>query len=256
MAIKTVFANGAGSAGKSTSVTALGTIAAQHGSKVLIIDGDSQATATRSFGINPKDCPRTFGDVLLRKCTAKEAVIATEVEGVSLLPAARDLESVTAQLFATRGAERRLKTALRDIDDQYDLILTDCPGQLSIVTSAALVAADKVVTVSFPTGKESQGITDFELLVRELAEAHDLEIRMDAILICMVPSRNAGALYAEVAEAINEKWPEKVAPKIRRGICVPDSFVMKKPLPIAFPNQGVTADYEAAYNWLHERRIV
>jgi len=253
---KIAVGNAAGSAGKSTTVTSLAAIAAEDGKKVLIVDGDAQATATRWVGIDPLHCDLNIGNVLLKEATADEAIIPTPVEGVFLLPAATNFDGVVTQLAAMRGAERRMRNFLRDVHG-FGLVLIDCPGSLNIITASAIVAADHVVTVATPTMKEVEGTPRFMRLVDDLADEHDLTIRVDGIVPCMVPPANAGAIYRESYDLlVSGPWADRITPMVRRSTRVPDSYASRVPLPILYPQEPVTIDYRGVYEWLTTRRIL
>ena len=57
----------AGSAGKTTTVVSLATILGARGRRVLVIDGDPQATATEWLGVDPDEPQPHIGAVLLRR---------------------------------------------------------------------------------------------------------------------------------------------------------------------------------------------
>ncbi|MDR1213739.1 MAG: ParA family protein [Propionibacteriaceae bacterium] len=248
--------NAAGSAGKSTSVVALAALLGLAGRKVVVLDADAQASATVGLGVEPSECRVTVGDVLLRRATLTEALVETVVPGVRLVPASRGLDGHVQQLTGQRAAEQRLRLALIDVD--ADIVLIDCPGSMSVVTVAALVAADVAVTVAFPTSKEIDGIAEFMSLVKEVAEAYG-EMECAAVIPCAVPARNRGGLYVAamaLLDAEGQAWSGLLTPQVRQSVKVPEAFANRLPLPVAFPQEAVTADYRLVLDDLRRRGVL
>lgn len=245
-------ANAAGSAGKSTTTVTLAALLAREGQRVLVIDGDAQATATFWLGV---DTPAyTVGDVLHRRCKLADAITTTNTAGVSLLPATAAVDSDVIQLTSTRGGEQRMRLALAEAKN-YDLALVDCPGSINAVTLSALVAADSVITVTAPTLKEMGGIPQIEEIIADLAEAYNSSLALRAIIPCSVP-RNAGKGYDDMMALLTESYAQLVTPSIRRTVRVMESHGNRSPLPAHAPNDGVTHDYEQALAWLNERGVL
>src|SRR3712207_5413012 len=82
-----------GGTGKTTTATNLSAALAARGHRVLLIDADPQANATRNLGLpfrQPE--PRGLADVLLDNAPIAEVVISTTNRpGVDLLPATHRL---------------------------------------------------------------------------------------------------------------------------------------------------------------------
>ena len=81
------FANQKGGIGKTTSAINVAAAIAQMGKMVLAVDCDPQGNCTSGFGINKKSLRFTSYDLLVGRVTAKDAVLATEFQGISVIPA-------------------------------------------------------------------------------------------------------------------------------------------------------------------------
>lgn len=241
----TAIANAAGSAGKSTTVVTLAGLLAEQGRTVLVVDGDAQATATEWLGLDRHHLSRQLGDVLLRRCRASEALSPTPTPGITVLPASRQLDADLVSLNAAPGREQRLRLALAEVVEQFDTVLIDCPGLLSTLTVSALVTADAVITVTQPTMKEISGIPELEQVIADVAEAYRPGLTLAAIVPCIVPAANAGALYTAAQDLLREQWPTLVTPTIRRSVRVPEAHAAAHPLTSHAPNDPALGDYRA-----------
>lgn len=79
-----------GGVGKTaTAINMASILATEHGKRVLLIDADPQANATRFFGGD--NAPVTLYDVFTRPSSWDECCWMTQVDGVDIIPASMDL---------------------------------------------------------------------------------------------------------------------------------------------------------------------
>ena len=158
-------ANHKGGVGKTTTTANLG--AALAGSaRVLLIDCDPQASLSVSFGaLSAQDGPR-LGDALTGRAPVTACLREHVQPNVDLLPASLDLE-IDEQTLALRqlGRERALRETLAPLLEvgRYDFVLLDCPPRLTLLTTAALVAATWVIV---PVKADFLGIAGMDNLLR------------------------------------------------------------------------------------------
>src|SRR5260370_16895437 len=76
---------------------------------------------------------------------AAQAVLTTELEGLSLIPAHKNLIGANIELVGAESREFRLRNALQFIRKNFDFTVLDCPPALDLLTLNALVAPDSVL---------------------------------------------------------------------------------------------------------------
>jgi chromosome partitioning protein len=141
--------NWKGGSAKSTSALSLAVGLAQRLPKrqrVLLVDSDPQANATMIMmdGSIP-DAP-TLTDVLLDDADAVDAIRRTRVDRLDILPADGRLADCTVLLADVElGRERRLRLALKSVEDAYSVCVVDSPPQLSLLTVNVLQAVSEVI---------------------------------------------------------------------------------------------------------------
>jgi len=142
--------NQKGGVGKTTTVINLACWAAMDGQAVLVVDADPQGNATSGLGVERHSLDACVYDVLIGDdktvgVTVDDVLVATDIENLHLIPATIALAGADMALSTVLARERRLRTVLDSIRDDYDLILVDTPPSLGILSINSLVAADKVV---------------------------------------------------------------------------------------------------------------
>lgn len=233
-----------GSAGKTTTTVTTAALEGGQGRRVLVIDMDPQANATDLLNVDP-DGPE-IGDVLLRSARLDEAIVETGTPGVWCVPSSRRLSQQVQQLNGVHGPEQRLRLALKQLPaDQFDLVLIDCPGTMSLLTVMAMLVADSLVTTTLPSRKEIKGIAELQTTLDETTDVFDLDVRLDAIVPCAVSGK--GRLYAEAVDYLRQEYPGLVTTSVRDSVRVRDADSNRTPLPIWAPSADVTNDYRQVH---------
>jgi chromosome partitioning protein len=163
-----VFANQKGGVGKTTVTLGVAAELAARRVRVLVIDVDAQASATKVLGVEPGErC--SMADVMLEpdRYALRDAIAATDW-GFDVAPsetalASRESRRATADEFVLRRQLERLAG--------YDVVLIDCPPSLGVLTLNALAAASQLVVVTEPSFLALQGIGEL-LETQELVRAH------------------------------------------------------------------------------------
>jgi chromosome partitioning protein len=137
-----------GGSGKTTTALALAVGLARRLPKrkrLLVIDGDPQANATMTLLDGATAENPTLGDVLLRQADAEEAIRPSRIPRIDILPAMASLADCTLLLADQLGRERRLRTALRPVEDAYATCVVDAPPQLNLISVNILQAVGELV---------------------------------------------------------------------------------------------------------------
>jgi chromosome partitioning protein len=222
--------NQKGGVGKTTSTINLAAALAEYGRKVLLVDFDPQGALSAGFGTNPHELDLTVYNVLMdRKVDIRDAIQATGIENIDLLPANIDLSAAEVQLVNEVAREQVLDRALRKVSDDYDVILIDCQPSLGLLTVNALTAAHGVI---IPLIAEFFALRAVALLVETIEKVQDRinpRLEVDGVLATMYDARtlHSREVLGRLLEAFGDKVFETV---IKRTIKFADATVAAEPI--------------------------
>ncbi|MEA5554249.1 ParA family protein [Anabaena cylindrica UHCC 0172] len=237
-------ANMKGGVGKTTLTVNIATcLAKNHGKKVLVLDLDSQISATLSLMspvefakrrkqrktfrylideiINPDpDAKLTIHDIIYPQ--------VCNLPGLNILPGDIDLydEFVVSEMLHNQSValgendfetiwnrfERVLiRDILKPVRDEYDFILLDCAPGYNLMTRSALATSDFYILPAKPEPLSVVGIQLLERRIAQLKDSHEHEAKIDIKMLGIVFSMYSsnllnGRYYKQVMHRVVEDF--------------------------------------------------
>jgi chromosome partitioning protein len=181
----TAIANNKGGVAKTEVTVQLAGALARMGKRILVVDMDPQANATRRLGIEwDASAPiPTMSEVLRADAdgAGAGAVLAcgwgsaegpvAEAELIDVLPSRFDLINRETEAGVV-GATRRLRRALSGWTDEYDVILIDTRPDLGHLVQMSFAAADNVLIPTDPNYDSIEGA----IRVRDFVGRHAVDL--------------------------------------------------------------------------------
>ena len=254
-----------GGVGKTTVSVNFAAYCGLRNFRTLLVDLDPQTNATFStIGVEKWDKKAqkrgTIADLLGARShvsaegkvkEAKDVLWKNVFPNVDLIPSHLDLFTVDLDLASATARERKLAKAIKPIMDNYDIIICDCPPNLTLPTQNALaISTHYVVPVSLDF-LSTLGIGILLRRVGELSKDLDQPLINAGIVISRVGRK---AQHRDATEAsIRAEFGTQVLPQIikersdvaqaaERGISV-----------FSTNNQDASAEFNAVFDDLAER---
>lgn len=269
-------ANMKGGVGKTTVTVNLATcLAKHHGKKVLVLDLDSQISATLSL-MSPGDFAkrrkqrktlRYLLDEVINPDPQPEYkihdVIETELcklPSLSLLPGDIDLydEFVVSEMLHNQAValeERDFETIwnrfervlvrdiLKPVRDQYDFILLDCAPGYNLMTRSALATSDFYLLPAKPEPLSVVGIQLLERRIAKLKDSHEHEAKINIQMLGIVFSMCntnmlTGRYYKQVMHRIVEDFGVETICQAQIPVDVNVAKAVDSFMPVTLLNPG------------------
>jgi len=201
-------ANQKGGVGKTTTAVNLAACLGAAGKQVLLIDLDPQGNSTSGVGVEKSSVTSSIYDVLINDVPMITTVLKTDYEGLWLCPTGIELAGAEIELVMQDGRENKLKNATKDIAENYDFILIDCPPSLSLLTLNAFTAAVGVIVPIQCEYYALEGLSQLTATIRRVKSVYNNKLDIEGVVLTMFDARTN--LSIQVADEVKKFFGNKV----------------------------------------------
>jgi chromosome partitioning protein len=182
-------ANQKGGVGKTTTAINLSASLALSEQRTLLIDCDPQGNTTAGIGFPKDPSRRTLYQALILGEPLEKIILKTQIEGLDLLPADKNLVGAAVELVSAENREYHLKKIIDRIKDAYAYVIMDCPPALDLLTLNALTAADSVLVPIQCEYLALEGVSELLDTLMRIRRTLNPELAIEGIVLTMYDER-------------------------------------------------------------------
>ncbi len=190
-----------GGVGKTTVAVNLAAAFKNKGKRVLLIDIDAQANATFATGLikflldeedNLRD--RNILNLLSHSETGLISDIRVKSDlfnepEIDVIPSHISLIDKQSDLTAFMSARTRLNTKLKQVQEEYDIVVIDAPPSRDVYAEIALIAADYLIIPSDLKPFANQGLPNVLDFIRNKVDESRISLGKEALkIVGVLPS--------------------------------------------------------------------
>ena len=204
--------NHKGGVGKTTTALNVSSFLAERDHRVLLIDLDSQRSASLTMGVprHVLDERPSSADLLYRQSTVEHACYSDTWENIDLIPASMDIAHAGVRLDTSNDGPWRLHAALNqpDVQSEYDVVVLDCPPSVSVVTLNALLASDSLIVPTAPSYLSLEGLQSLGKVIDSTRSTYNAQISIAGIVLTMMDATDSETQAA--AHQLRSHYGKKV----------------------------------------------
>ena len=235
-----------GGTGKTTTSVNTAAALVKKGKKVLLVDLDQQASATRYLDLDPEATPNLYG-VFMRVVSPSLAIRKTKF-GVDVLSSHVLLAAIEEALEP--GDELKVLEFITPLKPSYDFILIDTPPGKAMLAFNGLAAADLILIPASAERMAVDGVADLinhvqRIMWNKFALTHQ-EVR---ILFTMYRSTTAHS--PAIVENARKIWRDNILNvKIPHSTLFARSYDQRIPVNKLEPKHPGSIAYDVLAYWL------
>ena len=201
-------ANQKGGVGKTTTAINLSSCLAEKGKKVLAVDIDPQGNMTSGLGVDKNSVENTIYDLIIGESGIEEVLRKDIMKNLDIIPANIDLSAAEIELIDVEDKEYIVRNVIKDIKDNYDYIIIDCPPSLSMLTINAMTTATSVLVPIQCEYYALEGLSQLIHTVDLVRDRLNPELEIEGVVFTMYDARTN--LSLQVVENVKDNLHQNI----------------------------------------------
>ncbi len=190
-------ANQKGGVGKTTSAISISSELALAGNSVLLVDFDPQGSATSGLGVSLLEEGKDLFDVFFERVSLSDIIQETQIKGLKLAPASKDLVGLEIELGKKAGRELILRSELQLLHSRFDYIIIDCPPSSGLLSLNAMGSAQYVLIPLQAEYYALEGLSALMNTIEFVQQTFNPVLKVLGVFLTMFDSRTNLSLQVE-----------------------------------------------------------
>jgi cellulose biosynthesis protein BcsQ len=139
-----------GGVGKTTASVNLSYLSSLDGYKTLLWDLDPQGSSSFYYDIEQRNVA-SLKKIFTGKIDLRDIIRNTDYNKLDIIPSDFSYRHIDTILDQVKKSKKRIKEALKDLKNDYDIVFLDCPPGISILAENIFHACDYIFVPTIPT---------------------------------------------------------------------------------------------------------
>jgi len=139
-----------GGVGKTAASVNLSYLSSLEGKKTLLWDLDPQGSSSFYYH-KEQGSDASLKKIISGKVELNDIIEGTDYRNLEIIPSDFSYRHMDTLLDQAKKSKKRIREALKDLKDEYDVIFLDCPPGISILAENIFQACDYILVPTVPT---------------------------------------------------------------------------------------------------------
>jgi chromosome partitioning protein len=230
-----------GGVGKTATAVNLAYASAMNGNRTLLCDLDPQGASGFYFRVKPSMQLQdsSFFD---KSAEIMSAIRESDYQNLDLLPANLSFRDFDIFLSRMKNRRSRLKQALKAIKSEYQVIILDCPPNISLLSENIFKAVDIIVVPVIPT---TLSVRSLEQLYEFFSENNYREKKLLPFFSMVQQSKN---LHRQTMDSLRKEYRSFLKSYIPFSTNVEKMGIHRTPLFVFAAKEEIADAYRTIWN--------
>jgi len=229
-----------GGVGKTAASVNLSYLSSLEGKKTLLWDLDPQGSSSFYYH-KEQGSDASLKKIISGKVELNDIIEGTEYRNLEIIPSDFSYRHLDTLLDQVKKSKKRIREALKELKNDYDVIFLDCPPGISILAENIFHACDYILVPTVPTPLSQR---TYEQII-SFFKQDDLDKSSVIPFFSMVEMRKS--IHQNMIKELSGKMPNLCTSFIPFLADVEKMGIYRKPLADFSPNSKAAASFKALW---------